>query len=112
MTLPHDCAQQLCIFDSASALWEGSGQLEADDAVAIFTTAQQAVTPQFMQVGQCFAQSETELMGVERAAEHQGNDVDGRFRFDAGCQHLGQAGRMMIMQLSNPGMQAAERLAV
>ena len=97
MASPHVCVQQICVGGSARPDRPGSGEPEADDAVAILTAAQHPVTPQFMQVGQCLAQGETELVGVELATEHQGHDVDGGLRLDAGCQHLGQAGRMMIM---------------
>lgn len=86
--------------------------MKAQDTVVIMASAQDAVVPELVQMGQRLAQRKCELVGVERTAKHQRDDGGGRGGRAAGVDHLGQARGMMGAQLRNARVQACERAPV
>jgi hypothetical protein len=80
---------------------------------SFFAPHQLALKPQLMQMRQRLALREGELMQIERALEHDGDDVVRGLRALRACvDDLLQALSVVCMQLRNALMQADEGLAV
>src|SRR5262245_56262924 len=78
---------------------EGSGLVEAVNAVAADGAGGVALGLEVVQVGQCLADGEAQLMCVEPAAEEHRDQVGRGARFGEGIDRLGQALVVVMAQV-------------
>ena len=64
------------------------------------------------QVGERLAEREAELVGIELAAEQDGDDLGGAPRLDERIHRLAEPRRVVVTELAQAGVKTTERQAV